>query len=143
MSEIVKAEGQGVMETRPFLPEKESVKVLVTGGASCPDGILQQIICKINGFFPKESPLERGHCRRQPVQQDAGGIGRVLLAARDVSHVRDAGTARAGAHVQRVPGTRLTACGRLFWDLLLVIGYSRASSRECSRDPIVQITNHK
>lgn len=45
---------QGVMETRSFLPEKERVRVLVTGGASCPDGILQQIICRINGFFPAE-----------------------------------------------------------------------------------------
>lgn len=45
---------QGVMETRPFLPEQKRVRVLVTGGASCPDGILQQIICKINGFFPQD-----------------------------------------------------------------------------------------
>ncbi|EDY85014.1 4-hydroxy-3-methylbut-2-enyl diphosphate reductase, putative [Verrucomicrobiia bacterium DG1235] len=45
---------QGVMETRAFLPEKERVKVLVTGGASCPDGILQQIICRINGFHAPE-----------------------------------------------------------------------------------------
>ncbi len=45
---------QGLMETRPFLPEKERIRVLVTGGASCPDGILQQIICRINGFFPSE-----------------------------------------------------------------------------------------
>ncbi|MBK1876179.1 4-hydroxy-3-methylbut-2-enyl diphosphate reductase [Pelagicoccus mobilis] len=45
---------QGGMETRPFLPEKERVRVLVTGGASCPDGILQQIIARINGFFPED-----------------------------------------------------------------------------------------
>lgn len=45
---------QGVMERRSFLPQKEKVKVLLTGGASCPDGILQQIICKINGFYPEE-----------------------------------------------------------------------------------------
>lgn len=45
---------QGVMERRPFLPEKDRVRVLVTGGASCPDGILQQIISRINGFFPQE-----------------------------------------------------------------------------------------
>ncbi len=42
---------QGVMETRPFLPEKARIRVLVTGGASCPDGILQQIICRINSFY--------------------------------------------------------------------------------------------
>ncbi|MBD5778307.1 4-hydroxy-3-methylbut-2-enyl diphosphate reductase [Pelagicoccus sp. NFK12] len=45
---------QGIMETRAFLPEKERIRVLVTGGASCPDGILQQIICRINGFYPSE-----------------------------------------------------------------------------------------
>ena len=30
------------------------VRILITGGASCPDGIIQQVISKINGFFPKE-----------------------------------------------------------------------------------------
>lgn len=45
---------QGVMETRPFLSDKKRVRVLLTGGASCPDGILQQIICRINGFFPAD-----------------------------------------------------------------------------------------
>ncbi len=45
---------QGVMETRPFLPEKDRIRVLVTGGASCPDGILQQIICRINAFYPAD-----------------------------------------------------------------------------------------
>jgi 4-hydroxy-3-methylbut-2-enyl diphosphate reductase len=28
--------------------------VLVTGGASCPDGIIQQVITRINSFFPPE-----------------------------------------------------------------------------------------
>ena len=27
-------------------------RVLVTGGASCPDGIIQQVITRINSFFP-------------------------------------------------------------------------------------------
>lgn len=45
---------QGVMERRPFLPQKDRIKVLLTGGASCPDGILQQIICKINSFYPQD-----------------------------------------------------------------------------------------
>ena len=26
---------------------------LITGGASCPDGIIQQVISRINGFFPE------------------------------------------------------------------------------------------
>ena len=29
-------------------------RVLITGGASCPDGIIQQVITRINGFFPPD-----------------------------------------------------------------------------------------
>lgn len=40
---------------RPFLPEDgRRPRILLTGGASCPDGILQQIVHKINAFFPEE-----------------------------------------------------------------------------------------
>lgn len=43
---------QGRMETRDFLPDRaEPLKILITGGASCPDGLLQQIIAKINLYF--------------------------------------------------------------------------------------------
>lgn len=50
-------------ETRPFLPlpgSQEPLKILITGGASCPDGIVQQVITKINSFFPEDSlkPIE-------------------------------------------------------------------------------------
>lgn len=53
-------------ETRPFIKteinteitadisKKKPVRILITGGASCPDGIIQQVITKINEFFPKE-----------------------------------------------------------------------------------------
>jgi 4-hydroxy-3-methylbut-2-enyl diphosphate reductase len=34
----------------PFAPKR----VLITGGASCPDGIIQQVITRINSFFPPE-----------------------------------------------------------------------------------------
>ncbi len=34
----------------PFRPKR----VLITGGASCPDGIIQQVITRINSFFPPE-----------------------------------------------------------------------------------------
>jgi 4-hydroxy-3-methylbut-2-enyl diphosphate reductase len=27
-------------------------RVLITGGASCPDGLVQQVICRINELFP-------------------------------------------------------------------------------------------
>jgi 4-hydroxy-3-methylbut-2-enyl diphosphate reductase len=32
----------------------EPKRVLITGGASCPDGIIQQVITRINSFFPPE-----------------------------------------------------------------------------------------
>ena len=35
--------------------EREPRHILLTGGASCPDGIIQQVINRINGFFPAES----------------------------------------------------------------------------------------
>lgn len=46
---------------RPFLDKSPQPKrILLTGGASCPDGVIQQVIHKINSFFPAESikPIE-------------------------------------------------------------------------------------
>jgi 4-hydroxy-3-methylbut-2-enyl diphosphate reductase len=46
---------------RPFLDARpEPKRILLTGGASCPDGIIQQVIHKINSFYPPESirPVE-------------------------------------------------------------------------------------
>lgn len=43
---------QGRMESRSFLPEENRpLRILVTGGASCPDGLLQQVIAKVNAYF--------------------------------------------------------------------------------------------
>lgn len=50
-----------VEEVRPFIAEpSKKVRILLTGGASCPDGIIQQVIHRINGFFPDEQirPIE-------------------------------------------------------------------------------------
>jgi 4-hydroxy-3-methylbut-2-enyl diphosphate reductase len=49
--------GQGRLEGRPLWPEGPPTKprILVTGGASCPDGIIQQVIQRLNGFFPAGS----------------------------------------------------------------------------------------
>jgi 4-hydroxy-3-methylbut-2-en-1-yl diphosphate reductase len=45
--------GAGRTEARPLWPDLSAPKrVLVTGGASCPDGIIQQVITRINSFFP-------------------------------------------------------------------------------------------
>jgi len=49
------AHGHGT-ERRPLWPNDAGPKrVLVTGGASCPDGIIQQVIRRINSFFPASS----------------------------------------------------------------------------------------
>jgi 4-hydroxy-3-methylbut-2-enyl diphosphate reductase len=51
--------GRGHIERRKLLltggPSPQ--RVLITGGASCPDGIIQQVITRINGFFPVEKLL--------------------------------------------------------------------------------------
>jgi 4-hydroxy-3-methylbut-2-enyl diphosphate reductase len=45
--------GTGHTESRPLWPTCAKPKrILITGGASCPDGIIQQVITRINSFFP-------------------------------------------------------------------------------------------
>jgi len=45
----------GHVEARPLWPGDTAPKrVLITGGASCPDGIIQQVITRINSFFPPD-----------------------------------------------------------------------------------------
>jgi 4-hydroxy-3-methylbut-2-enyl diphosphate reductase len=34
-----------------YLPEKENLKIIVTGGASCPDSVIENVIHKLNSFF--------------------------------------------------------------------------------------------
>jgi len=45
----------GRFETRSFLPRSRPVTILVTGGASCPDGIIQKIIERINCLLEAEN----------------------------------------------------------------------------------------
>ncbi len=54
--------GAGETIERPFLPPMAAnrdaaapVTILITGGASCPDGIIQQVIARINTLFPAKS----------------------------------------------------------------------------------------
>lgn len=44
----------GGIERRAFPRGGDPLRVLITGGASCPDGLIQQVIMRINGFFPPE-----------------------------------------------------------------------------------------
>ncbi|HEU5079839.1 MAG TPA: 4-hydroxy-3-methylbut-2-enyl diphosphate reductase [Opitutaceae bacterium] len=43
-----------VVETHPLPAGGKPYRVLLTGGASCPDGIIQQVITRINSLFPAE-----------------------------------------------------------------------------------------
>jgi 4-hydroxy-3-methylbut-2-enyl diphosphate reductase len=44
----------GRMERRTFPAGGDPLRVLITGGASCPDGLIQQVIARINTFFPAD-----------------------------------------------------------------------------------------
>ncbi|HTX65206.1 MAG TPA: 4-hydroxy-3-methylbut-2-enyl diphosphate reductase [Opitutaceae bacterium] len=50
----------GGMERRPLPAGGAPLRVLITGGASCPDGLIQQVVTRINGFFPADRlrPIE-------------------------------------------------------------------------------------
>lgn len=51
----------GHLEVHPLWPDDHDPKrVLITGGASCPDGLVQQVITRINSLFPAGSlrPIE-------------------------------------------------------------------------------------
>ena len=51
--------GSGRTESRLLWPNGPVPKrVLITGGASCPDGIIQQVITRINSFFPPQKLRE-------------------------------------------------------------------------------------
>lgn len=51
-----KAAGGGHLEARPLWSDRPTPKrVLITGGASCPDGIIQQVVTRINSLWPPES----------------------------------------------------------------------------------------
>ena len=54
INHYVYSKSASVLKERPFLKQIEKpVRILITGGASCPDGIIQQVIYKINGLFPQ------------------------------------------------------------------------------------------
>ena len=44
----------GMMERRALPAGCDPLRLLITGGASCPDGLIQQVVARINSFFPPE-----------------------------------------------------------------------------------------
>jgi len=45
---------EGRVVCRPFLASEipSPLRLLITGGASCPDGLIQQVVARVNSFFP-------------------------------------------------------------------------------------------
>lgn len=44
--------------TENYLPPKESVTILITSGASCPDAVVENVIAKLIGYFPVSKSIE-------------------------------------------------------------------------------------
>jgi 4-hydroxy-3-methylbut-2-enyl diphosphate reductase len=44
--------------TQNYLPKKESLNILITSGASCPDALVEGVIKKLAGFFPASKTLD-------------------------------------------------------------------------------------
>lgn len=41
-----------------FIPEKETVDIILTSGASCPDAVVEAVLRKIHSFFPNAKEVE-------------------------------------------------------------------------------------
>lgn len=66
--------GPGRTSVRPLWPGDSSPKrVLITGGASCPDGIIQQVIARINSFYPAAKLRSVGEVTQRLEQLVASG----------------------------------------------------------------------
>jgi len=47
-----------ILHTKNFIPQKQSAKILITSGASCPDALVEGVIKKLAGFFPVTTSTE-------------------------------------------------------------------------------------
>lgn len=45
-------------ETHNFIPEKETVDIILTSGASCPDAVVEAVLRKIHSFFPNAKNVD-------------------------------------------------------------------------------------
>lgn len=43
--------------TSDFLPKKETLTIMLTCGASCPDAVVESILLKLHSFFPEALPI--------------------------------------------------------------------------------------
>ena len=44
--------------TTDFIPEKDTVTIMLTCGASCPDAIIEEVMTQVLSFFPDAKPIE-------------------------------------------------------------------------------------
>jgi 4-hydroxy-3-methylbut-2-enyl diphosphate reductase len=60
-SEIIHADWKNktAQVVHNYLPQKETVKILMTSGASCPDAVVESVIQKIAGYFGKKAALDQ------------------------------------------------------------------------------------
>jgi 4-hydroxy-3-methylbut-2-enyl diphosphate reductase len=52
-------ETKQMLQSNNFLPNKNPIKIILTSGASCPDSVIENVIHKINGFFPDVLPINK------------------------------------------------------------------------------------
>jgi 4-hydroxy-3-methylbut-2-enyl diphosphate reductase len=49
---------KNAISVQDYLPNKETVKILMTSGASCPDAVVETVIRKIASYYGKEAQLD-------------------------------------------------------------------------------------
>ena len=47
-----------IENTDDFLPKKETVDIILTSGASCPDALVDEVLQKVLSYFPKHKSIE-------------------------------------------------------------------------------------
>jgi 4-hydroxy-3-methylbut-2-enyl diphosphate reductase len=49
---------QKKLKSENFIPKKETVRIILTSGASCPDAIVEEVMNKLLSFFPDTKKIE-------------------------------------------------------------------------------------
>ena len=51
-------EERKVVLTEGWLPPRRPIEITLTCGASCPDAVLEDVLCRVHSFFPESRPLD-------------------------------------------------------------------------------------
>ena len=46
------------MESSPYLPHNEKIKIILTSGASCPDSVVDNVLKKLLSYFNDHKKIE-------------------------------------------------------------------------------------